>query len=653
MADNHKYELTIDLNALNHLGINLYSNIPAVVSEVVANSWDADAEEVTIDIDRQKRTITILDDGYGMTQDDINNKYLKVGYSKRDIEGTITPKWHRHVMGRKGIGKLSLFSIANTIEVHSVKADKKGVVHKNGFVMDARAIEKKIKAGEGTATYHPKPVTPSSIKMVKGTKIVLRDLKKGVSTTEKYLRQRLARRFSIIGDEYKFAVIVNKKPITVEDRDYFKNIEYLWHIGDGSEKYIGYCTNLSEQMKLDGVVDKKNGYKVTGWIGTFDEQKSIEAGNNTIVIQAWGKLIHEDILKDLKEGGLFTKYLIGEIRADFIDRDDMEDIATSDRQRLRENDPRFKKLKEYVQNEVLKLIQSKWTIWRNEGAEKKALLNPKIKEWFSGLSKDNKKYARQIFGKIESFPVADPDFKRELYKQSILAFETLALKGNLTALEQIETDADFHLFTSIFAGMDELEAAHYYQIVKSRLGVLKKFEHITPTAKEKLIQQHIFDHLWLLHSSWERASTDQRMEEAVDKEWKGINAGLTPKEKAGRLDIRYRTAAGKHIIIELKKYSRTVDANELMVQIRKYRTGLLKCLQAKFPNEQHLVEAICIVGSAPKPLEEEEANRNILAGVNARYITYDELIQQTRDSYRDYLDKQKDITRIQTLISSI
>jgi len=42
----HEYELSIDLNALNHLGINLYSNVPAVISEVVANSWDADAENV-------------------------------------------------------------------------------------------------------------------------------------------------------------------------------------------------------------------------------------------------------------------------------------------------------------------------------------------------------------------------------------------------------------------------------------------------------------------------------------------------------------------------------------------------------------------------------------------------------------------------------
>jgi len=35
------YTLTLDLNVLNHLGINLYSNVPAVLSEVVANSWDA------------------------------------------------------------------------------------------------------------------------------------------------------------------------------------------------------------------------------------------------------------------------------------------------------------------------------------------------------------------------------------------------------------------------------------------------------------------------------------------------------------------------------------------------------------------------------------------------------------------------------------
>ena len=41
-----KYKMSLSLNVLNHLGINLYSNIPAVLSEIVANSWDADAQRV-------------------------------------------------------------------------------------------------------------------------------------------------------------------------------------------------------------------------------------------------------------------------------------------------------------------------------------------------------------------------------------------------------------------------------------------------------------------------------------------------------------------------------------------------------------------------------------------------------------------------------
>ena len=46
----NKFIMSLSLNVLNHLGINLYSNIPAVLSEIVANSWDADAKRVDITI---------------------------------------------------------------------------------------------------------------------------------------------------------------------------------------------------------------------------------------------------------------------------------------------------------------------------------------------------------------------------------------------------------------------------------------------------------------------------------------------------------------------------------------------------------------------------------------------------------------------------
>lgn len=644
MPENHEYELTIDLATLEHLGIGLYSNIPAVISEVVANSWDADATEVWIKVDTSAKVITITDNGCGMTKDDINNKYLKVGYRRRENAAAFTAKG-RSVMGRKGIGKLSLFSIAETIEVHSVKDGQK-----SGFVMKTAAIEKATKS---KTPYYPDSVPPGEIDISSGTKIILRDLKKGVETTESYLRRRLARRFSIIGLEHKFSVLVNAKAIGVEDRDYFNKIEYVWAIGEGGESYAGACNNAKKKKNLSGIVDSENDYEVSGWVGTFDEQKSIEEGNNTIAILAWGKLIHEDILKDVKEGGVFTKYLMGELRADFLDWTHKEDIATSGRQNLRETDPRYTKLKDFVQTKILNTIQNNWRDWRNEDAQAKALENPKVKEWFDQLGSGNKKYARKLFAKIESFPIQDAAYKKELYRHGILAFETLALKDNLDALDSVKTAEDFEVIKSIFADMDELEAVHYWQITKTRVGVLKKFEDIAPTAKEKLIQTHIFKHLWLLDPSWERATTDAHMEESVTKEWKGLDAKLTDDEKAARLDIRYRTAAGKHIIVELKKYKRKVAVTELLDQLRKYRRALEKCLKSAQPIGQHVIECICILGSPPEPLDDDAENRKLLGAIGARYITYDELIQQTRNSYRDYLEKEEAISRIQQIVENL
>ena len=65
MSNSSKYQMTINFNILNHLGINLYSNVPAVLSEIVANSWDADATKVDIEMENGKITITDNGDRYG------------------------------------------------------------------------------------------------------------------------------------------------------------------------------------------------------------------------------------------------------------------------------------------------------------------------------------------------------------------------------------------------------------------------------------------------------------------------------------------------------------------------------------------------------------------------------------------------------------
>ena len=146
--------MTLSLNVLRHLGFGLYSNIAAVLSEVVANSWDADAKHVRIAIDANNGKVVIEDDGHGMTIEDANQKYLVVGFERRKTEEQ-TPTLNRPVMGRKGIGKLSLFSIARTVEVHSVRNGEK-----HGFIMDSEDIEEKIRDGR-EAQYHPRAIAAS------------------------------------------------------------------------------------------------------------------------------------------------------------------------------------------------------------------------------------------------------------------------------------------------------------------------------------------------------------------------------------------------------------------------------------------------------------------------------------------------------------
>ncbi|MFC1713813.1 ATP-binding protein [Candidatus Poribacteria bacterium] len=651
MAEESDFTLTIGLNVLNHLGKNLYSSIPAVISEVVANSYDADAEEVEITIDTDGGIITVIDNGCGMTRAECNNRYLTVGYSKRKEQGSTTPKYGRRVMGRKGIGKLSLFSIAKIIEVHTAKKSDDGGVQKSGFTMDIDDIQKWIESGGSNNCVLP-PVNAEDIRINKGTKIILRNLRKDLSGTEAFLRRRLARRFSIIGEEYSFSVVLNGKPITIEDREFFKKLQYLWYFGDYGKKCMDLCTVLEHSEKLDGVVDAEENYEINGWIGTVNEQKTVQEGNNAIIIHSWGKSIHEDVLKDMGEAGIYSKYIIGEIRADFLDSDSGEDIATSGRQSVKEDDPRFLALKKHIRG-ILKTIQSSWTALRTEDAEEKALENEKVKEWFDELKGDTKKYARKLFKEIESFPIPDPEYKRQIYKHGILAFQNLALNDTLSTLEDIQSDAQFDILIKTLASMDQLEAMHYYEIIKGRMSVLKKFVDILPESKEKVIQKYIFDHLWLLDPSWERADTTTALvEQAVSKAFGKIDAGLNEEEKRARIDIRYRTAAGKHIIIELKKYDAGTNVFALAAQVNKYYAALMKCLKEKLPGDDHHVEAVCILGSPPTGASMEIISQTLQA-VKARYITYDHLIKNTQDGYDEYLKKHEEFNRIQELINSI
>ena len=650
--------MSINLNVLNHLGLNLYSNVPAVLSEVVANSWDADASTVDIEIESNEK-ITITDNGHGMTLDDINKKYLTVGYERRKDDSEQTDN-HRPIMGRKGIGKLSLFSIANIVEVQTVKGEEK-----NGFVMSVAKIKTKISTHDG-GTYHPDSLSNDSITLDKdGTRIVLRELKKRVFQAPSALRKRLARRFSIIGTEYNFAVRINGNLVEITDRDYFHKLQYLWHFGEESEKYVKFCNNLADsagEEKREGKIEVEGEqgveavpYQMTGWIGSATGSGDLKDGDdnlNKIVIMVRGKLAQEDILEDFTEGGLYTKYLIGEIHADFLDLDDQEDIATSNRQEIIKDNPRYQALSSWVKVE-LRHIANKWTALRNEKGEKEAVRIPAIDEWVKGLDGDKRKQAKSMFGKIGQLTL-DEDDRTELFKHSVLAFEKLRYKDYLSALDNV-TPENIQEFTKIFAELDDIEASLYYQIIQERLKVI---DALRAKAKddvvEKVIQEHLYEHLWLLDPSWDRATETPFLEQSVKTEFDKLDANLSEEEKRGRFDIKYKMTSGKHVIIELKRAGRLLDDYELIGQVDKYRTALQKLLEEVAKAEP--IEIVCIVGKLLRQWtnpRELEMSKRTLAEKSIRVVLYQELIENAYRSYQAFLEKNQEAGRVYQLIKNI
>lgn len=645
-----KYKMSLSLNVLNHLGINLYSNIPAVLSEIVANSWDADAQRVDITIlDDQ---IIIEDDGCGMSSEDINNKFLYVGYQKRE-QSVESPVYHRKYMGRKGIGKLSMFSIAREVDVIS----KNKIVHESGetcyeinaFRMNIDEIADVIKRehddSNSSANYYPSVLSIDDDCIGgTGTRIVLRNLKKlTTSLTATYIKKRVARRFGIIGREFSFSVFVNGEEVSISDRDYFHKLSYIWYFGDQSKKYADFCENASHK-EVRGNILECNGtkYEITGWIGSVDASGDLKDGEdnlNKIVVLVRGKLGQEDILSEYSEGGLYSKYLIGEINADFFDDDTLDDMATSNRQEYRKDDERFIALKKFVQEE-LKYIQGKWTELRNESGEEKAKqLLPIIDTWCKNLQGDDKKYAKKMFGKINQI-VADDDKKKEILKYSVLAFEKLKYAKHLSAIDKIEAE-NFEVFKDIFTGLDEIEATLYYQIIRERIEVIKVFQEITDdNALEKVIQTHLFNHLWLLDPSWERVNNTEFMETTVLKALNSEYDNLSPEEKAGRLDIGYRQTAGKHIVIELKRADRIVTTSEVIKQVKKYYNALNKVLADTLGSSNYAFEILFILG---RPIDNDASlqNRELIAEMlkplNARVVFYKELIENAFKSYNEYI----------------
>ena len=118
--------MTFDPNLIDDLGARLYSTLPPIIAELIANAYDACATRVDIELfdgDDEKKII-ISDNGFGMNFDDVDKKYLHIGRKRRDSAEDRLTNCGRLPIGKKGIGKLAFFGIAKNAQIETTKNKK-------------------------------------------------------------------------------------------------------------------------------------------------------------------------------------------------------------------------------------------------------------------------------------------------------------------------------------------------------------------------------------------------------------------------------------------------------------------------------------------------------------------------------------------------
>jgi len=514
--------MKVELTVIEQLGLRMYTSLPPVISELIANSWDADAKNVYVTMPEGTITedsiLSVEDDGCGMTFDEVNRAFLTVGRNRRSDSGTdVSPILHRKVMGRKGIGKLSVFGVARIVEVETTKQG-----NRTAFRMD---IEK-IRSTRPRRDYEPEIIKPTAATNTQGTVVRLRDLKRTRSIDVDNVMAKLARRFSVIGKD--FVVKVNSKEITPAERQLKGSLEHVWEI--------------------DELIEGRPEWRVKGWIGT--SETPMEETQRGIAILARGKLVQEPSFFDVSGGQQYAwAYMVGELNAEFFDTTDGEDLVGTNRSSIIwESEPGIA-FRKWAQS-TLRRISTDWATRRAERREKVIREDPEFKPWLSSLSGPEKKVADKIISVVTSNEQLSPERRRELtsfVKESfdIQVFKDLA--GNIG-----DDPEDAHLI-ELFMEWGLIEAREILRVAKGRIEVIRKFDKLIRTNAREVPEIHIFfaEYPWLLDPSWTIAYDEAYYSDLLRERFP--NGSLEDEDK--RIDFVCLGAGDTVHVVELKRPS--------------------------------------------------------------------------------------------------
>ena len=469
-----------------------------------------------------------------------------------------------------------------------------------------------------------KPYEPEIVKIhckktkePNGTEIRLRNLYRRSPINVDSIRKGLARRFTIIGNEFK--VVLNGTPITQEDRRLKEGCKKSWDV---------------QELPGKGIVDAQRDWQVQGWIGLVQKSSQTERG---VDVFSRGKAVELETTFELKTTHIqFARaYVVGEIHADFLDAE--EDNISTGRNLVHWESEAGQKLKEWGQN-VLLFVHKEWLALQHKEKEEKIVKVPGFNKWLSSRNSREQKVAKKLIDILVKTPDIEPESAEPLLEIIKTNIESEAFWELVNELE--ESGVNVSTFLRFFEDWRIVESRMHLQLSDGRLEVMKKLsDYVKEGALEVTHIQPLFEENgWLVNPTWGEVTGQTRYTELLRKhcsERKGL------PETDRRIDILGYAAGGSVHVVELKRPKKTLSWDDLN-QIERYTAWARTNIVSTGPNSPKYVSGLLIVGNLGNDKTIPEKIRT-LASNDIRVEMYDDLLARAEKIYGEVERRLKQI----------
>jgi len=620
-----KLELIIQPKVIDHLGIKMYQKPVDVISELIANTWDADAEEVQVTI--EENNVIVQDKGLGMTFKDCQDKYLVVGRNRREeMKKDLSETKRRPLLGRKGIGKFSGFGIAETIRVDTISKE-------NGehtvFEMDLKSLHEHDAKGQTNKPINLKAYEFASNDRKKnaGTSVELAGLNvRGIDLG--VLKDELSRRFLLPQLCSDFIIKVNG----IELPDGFAaSLEFSFpnDLTDKEKERLEPMT-VSSGWAIEKFQDKEIKWRIGFFENTIQNEEL-----RGLAIFARGKIAQKPFFFDLT-GGISgqnaIEYMTGQIQMDFIDEGGQDLIAT-ERQRINLQTLLGKEIKKWGIEKIKKLT-SFWKVRRTE--ERIRILEDRLSGFndrLMMLPSSERRTVKSVLKKIAGFPRLGQARFHDWCNDILTSWESGRLRKLISEMAD-SNDLDETQLLEILAEAQVLTALNIAEAIKTKITAVGKLkEMIKAKDLENSVRDYIYKNPWMIHPKWEQfikeRSINKIIKDAGDK-------FLKSKDFAGRVDM-VLAAGNQLLLLEFMRPGLEIDLDHLD-RINHYIVAISDQLKSQTGREIKVLETVYMVADKVKDSSVIRSRIAQLKNQNILFLTWDGLVEQAIKQWEEHLE---------------